>query len=64
MAPDSETQLEKLLRGLDRVGLNIEVRHGGKGTLLLFIRCSTGRLNAVVQKARLVPFLEGSLKHS
>lgn len=54
-APESEAQLEKLLRGLDRVGLEVEVRHGGKGTLLLFIRCSTSRLNLVVRKARYLP---------
>jgi len=44
-APDSETQLEKLLRGLDRVDLDV-----GKGTLLLFVRCPTTKLNAVVRK--------------
>ena len=52
IAPNSETQLEKLLRGLHQVGLEIEVRHGGKGTLLLFVRCPTTKLDAVVRKAR------------
>ena len=51
---NGETQLEALLRGLNRVGLRVEVRHGGRGTLLLFVRCPDSTLNAVVRKARYV----------
>ena len=58
---DGEMQLEALLRGLSRVGLQVEVRHGGRGTLLLFVRCPSSTLNAVVQKARYITFIETPL---
>lgn len=51
-APDNDNQLERLIRRLDRVGLDVECRYGGKGSVLVFVRCPEVRMNRLVAKAR------------
>src|SRR5208282_2011433 len=51
-APDREDQLETLITHLDRVGLEVECRYGGNGSVLVFVRCPEARLHELVAKAR------------
>lgn len=51
-APQASEQLEKLIRYLDRVGLDVECRHGGKGTILCFVRCNQEKIRPEVFKSR------------
>jgi hypothetical protein len=51
-AVDHENQLARLIRSLDRVGLEVECRYGGKGCVLLFVRCPELRMYELVAKAR------------
>jgi hypothetical protein len=51
-APLASEQLEKLIRYLDRVGLEVECRHGGKGTVLIFVRCPEAKVKAEVYRSR------------
>lgn len=51
-ALDHENQLERLIRSLDRVGLEVECRYGGKGCVLVFVRCPEVRMYELVAKAR------------
>ena len=51
-APKTSEQLEKLIRYLDRVGLEVECRHGGKGTVLIFVRCHQEKVKTEVYKSR------------
>ena len=51
-APSASEQLERLIRYLDRVGLQVECRHGGKGVVLVFVRCHQDKVNTEVYKSR------------
>src|SRR5436305_13124887 len=49
----AEKQFEKLLRALDKAGLSMEVRDGGKGNLLIFVRVRSERkLHGEVYRSR------------
>jgi hypothetical protein len=45
-------QLERLIRRLDRVSLNVECRYGDTESLLIFVRCPNDTLHALVAKER------------
>jgi hypothetical protein len=55
-ASDREDQLETLIIHLDRVGLEVECRYGGNGSVLVFVRCPEVRLHELVDKARYSTF--------
>jgi hypothetical protein len=55
-SPKASEQLEKLIRYLDRVGLEVECRHGGKGTVFIFVRCHQEKVKAEVYKSRYFQF--------
>ncbi len=57
-SPKASEQLEKLIRYLDRVGLEVECRHGGKGTVFIFVRCQQEKVKAEVHKSRYFQFEE------
>jgi len=49
---DGQEQLERLIRCLAAVRLEVECRYGGKGTVLVFVRCPEDHVKALVWKAR------------
>jgi hypothetical protein len=55
-APQASEQLERLIRYLDRVGLQVECRHGGKGRVLIFVRCQSEKVKSEVYKSRFAYF--------
>jgi len=53
-APQASEQLERLIRYLDRVGLEVETRPGGRGTVLVFVRCPLAKAKSEAYKSRLL----------
>lgn len=51
-APQASEQLERLIRYLARVGLQVECRPSGKGTVLVFVRCPLERAKEEAYKSR------------
>jgi hypothetical protein len=48
----SQEQLERLLRSLDRVGLDVECRYGGKGTVIVFVKCPASKMKEIIWRSR------------
>jgi len=58
VAPDAACeQLEKLIRNLAQVGLEIQCRYGGKGVIFVFLRCPDARLQPLIRSSRYAIFL-------
>jgi len=53
-APQASEQLERLIRYLDRVGLEVETRPGGRGTVLVFVRCPLATAKSEAYNSRLL----------
>jgi len=56
-APQASEQLERLIRYLDRVGLEVETRPGGRGTVLVFVRCPLATAKSEAYNSRFVPIV-------
>ena|SRR5579859_2852478 len=49
---EHEEQLERLVRELHGVGLEVECRYSGQGKVLVFVRCPEDKIEELVLKSR------------